>query len=84
MSDLQIGQELYNQGKKLTFIYTGKDNLEEFRKGIYRIDLVTTEINYFTFGSLYVNLLLELFYKIFPNFHKSKFQKNWKFNRFFF
>lgn len=70
--------------RALKLDYFQKDNLKEFRKGIYRMDLITTEINYFTFGSLYVNLLLESFYKIFPNFHKSKFQKNWKFNRFFF
>jgi 2-polyprenyl-3-methyl-5-hydroxy-6-metoxy-1,4-benzoquinol methylase len=66
------------------FEYSEKNNLKDFRRGIYRADLVTTEINYFTNGSLYVSLLLEIFYKIFPNFHKSKFQKNWKFNRFFF
>jgi 2-polyprenyl-3-methyl-5-hydroxy-6-metoxy-1,4-benzoquinol methylase len=66
------------------FEYSEKNNLKDFRKGIYRADLVTTEINYFTNGSLYVSLLLEILYKIFPNFHKSKFQKNWKFNRFFF
>jgi hypothetical protein len=66
------------------FDYSEKNNLKDFRMGIYRADLVTTEINYFTNGSLYVSLLLEILYKIFPNFHKSKFQKNWKFNRFFF
>jgi hypothetical protein len=66
------------------FEYSEKNNLKDFRMGIYRVDLVTTEINYFTNGSLYVSLLLEILYKIFPNFHKSKFQKNWKFNRFFF
>jgi 2-polyprenyl-3-methyl-5-hydroxy-6-metoxy-1,4-benzoquinol methylase len=66
------------------FEYSEKNNLKDFRMGIYRADLVTTEINYFTNGSLYVSLLLEILYKIFPNFHKSKFQKNWKFNRFFF
>jgi hypothetical protein len=64
--------------------YFQKKNLQEFRRGIYRVDLVATEINYFTFGSLYVSLLLEIFYKIFPNFYKSNFQKKWKFNRFFF
>jgi 2-polyprenyl-3-methyl-5-hydroxy-6-metoxy-1,4-benzoquinol methylase len=66
------------------FEYSEKNNLKDFRMGIYKADLVTTEINYFTNGSLYVSLLLEILYKIFPNFHKSKFQKNWKFNRFFF
>jgi len=66
------------------FEYSEKNNLKDFRRGIYRADLVTTEINYFTNGSLYVSLLLEILYKIFPNFHKSKFQKNWKFNKFFF
>ena len=28
-SDLQIGQELYDQGKNLEFIYTGEDEIEE-------------------------------------------------------
>ena len=66
------------------FEYFEKDNLKDFRRGIYRVDILTTEINYFTNGSLCVSLLLEFFYKFFPNFHKSEFQKNWKFNRFFF
>jgi hypothetical protein len=66
------------------FEYFEKDNLKDFRRGIYKADILTTEINYFTNGSLYVSLLLEVFYNFFPNFHKSEFQKNWKFNRFFF
>jgi 2-polyprenyl-3-methyl-5-hydroxy-6-metoxy-1,4-benzoquinol methylase len=66
------------------FEYYERNNLKDFRKGIYTADIVTTEINYFTNGSLYVSLLLEILYKIFPNFHKSKFQKNWKYNRLFF
>ena len=44
------------------FEYFEKDNLKDFRRGIYKADILTTEINYFTNGSLYVSLLLEFFY----------------------
>ena len=64
--------------------YKNKINFFDCRRSIYKPDIITTEINSMMYGGLYVCLLLEIFYKFFPNFHKSKIQIEWKYNRFFF
>ena len=64
--------------------YKDKINFVDCRRSIYKPDIITTEINSLMYGGLYLCLLLEIFYKFFPNFHKSKIQIEWKYNRFLF
>ena len=70
--------------RALTIGYHEKNNLAECRRGVYQSDIITAQINSLGYGGLYVVLLMEFFYKIFPNFHKSYIAKRWVFMRFFY
>lgn len=70
--------------RALSIEYQYKNNLNLIRKGIYKVDILTTEINSLASGGIYLSLLLEIFYKFFPGYHKSYFSKNWKINRWFY
>jgi hypothetical protein len=70
--------------RALSIEYQYKNNLNLIRKGIYKVDILTTEINSLASGGIYLSLFLEIFYKIFPSYHKSYFSKNWKINRWFY
>jgi hypothetical protein len=70
--------------RALTIEYHKKNNLAECRRGMYQPDIITTQINSLAYGGMYLMLLMEFFYKIFPNFHTSYIAKRWVFMRFFY
>jgi hypothetical protein len=70
--------------RALTIEYSKKNNISIARRAIYTVDYVVTEIGSMARGGLYISMLLEIFYKCFPNYHKSRLSMEWKYNRWYY
>ena len=70
--------------RALTIEYSKKNNLPTSRRAIFTVDYVVTEISSMARGGLYISMLLEIFYKFFPNYHQSKISREWKYNRWYY
>jgi SAM-dependent methyltransferase len=63
--------------RALTINYQDKKNLPECRRGVFRVDIVTTDIKSNLEGGLRLLLILEALYKVMPNIQNTNFWKNW-------
>jgi len=70
--------------RALTVDYCHKNDLSVSRQSIYKVDYVVTEIGSMSRGGLYLTMILELFYKVFPNYNKLKISREWRYNRWFY
>lgn len=64
--------------RALSIDYREKDNLSACRKGIFKADLVTTEIDCLTYGGIYLSMILEAVYRLFPTLEVSIRSSDWK------
>lgn len=70
--------------RALTIEYSKKNNLSTCRRSIYIVDYVVTEIGSMARGGLYISMLLEILYKFFPNYHRLRISREWKYNRWYY
>ncbi|PCJ59287.1 MAG: hypothetical protein COA79_11355 [Planctomycetota bacterium] len=70
--------------RALSVNYCEKSNIHISRRAIFKADIVATILGSVSRGALFFSMLLEVFYKFFPNYHYSFLSKNWKFNRWYY